>query len=46
MKATNEDDYFIAKYLNARTNIFRRTINKQKRILDQLEVEDHIKDKT
>lgn len=37
MNATNSDDYYSSKILQARTNILRRTTKQAHRILDQLE---------
>lgn len=37
MNATNSDDYYSSKILQARTNILRRTTKQAQRILDQLE---------
>jgi hypothetical protein len=40
MNATNSDDYYSSKILQARTNILRRTTKQAHRILDQLEIDE------
>jgi hypothetical protein len=45
MDAANDQDYFISKVLNARTNILRRTTKQAERILNELNIDSRFTSK-